>query len=132
MTYTIYKTDTGEIRRTSELVDTNQGEAAIEGSFSSDTHYVKAGVAIEIPPKPYESAKFDYILERWVSVLGMDVRPITHKRQKLLQESDWTQMPDVTHPKKTEWAVYRQAIRDIPEQTGYPLNIIWPIPPESA
>ncbi len=28
-----------------------------------------------------------------------------------------------------EWAKYRQALRDLPEQEGFPLNIQWPIAP---
>tara|TARA_X000001382_G_C3111369_1_gene160023 strand:- start:13 stop:237 length:225 start_codon:yes stop_codon:yes gene_type:complete len=36
-------------------------------------------------------------------------------RNKLLQESDWTVMPDspLLDSKKTEWKTYRQALRDI-------------------
>ena len=52
------------------------------------------------------------------------------KRNRLLYETDWTQMPDVTLATKTAWATYRQALRDITEQSGYPTNIIWPTPPQ--
>ena len=51
------------------------------------------------------------------------------KRTNLLSESDWTQMPDVPNPQKVQWAQYRQALRDITDQPGYPLNVVWPIPP---
>ena len=36
-------------------------------------------------------------------------------RDRLLKESDWTQMPDspLTDSKKTEWSTYRQSLRDI-------------------
>ena len=36
-------------------------------------------------------------------------------RDRLLAESDWTQMPDspLTDSKKTEWSTYRQSLRDI-------------------
>jgi len=38
------------------------------------------------------------------------------KRNTRLQESDWTQMPDspLSDAKKTEWATYRQQLRDLP------------------
>ena len=38
------------------------------------------------------------------------------KRNRKLKDCDWTQMPDspLTAEKKTEWATYRQALRDIP------------------
>ena len=37
-------------------------------------------------------------------------------RDSLLAQSDWTQLPDspLTDAKKTEWATYRQALRDFP------------------
>ena len=54
----------------------------------------------------------------------------TTRRNRLLYETDWTQMPDVTLATKTAWATYRQALRDITEQSGYPTNIIWPTPPQ--
>lgn len=40
---------------------------------------------------------------------------IRRKRNSLLTQSDWTQMPDspLSEEKKTEWAVYRQQLRDI-------------------
>ena len=38
-------------------------------------------------------------------------------RDKLLSETDWTQIPDVslTPETKTAWATYRQALRDMPD-----------------
>jgi len=40
------------------------------------------------------------------------------KRDRLLQASDWTQMPDcqLSNTKKAEWATYRQALRDLPQK----------------
>jgi hypothetical protein len=48
------------------------------------------------------------------------------KRDRLLSQSDWTQMPDVTVENKGAWATYRQALRDVPEQVGFPFEIDWP------
>lgn len=50
-------------------------------------------------------------------------------RNKLLQESDWTQLTD-SPADKAEWAAYRQALRDITDQTGFPNSITWPTEPE--
>jgi hypothetical protein len=52
------------------------------------------------------------------------------KRYRLLYETDWTQMPDVTLANKSAWATYRQALRDITAQAGYPAQINWPTPPQ--
>ena len=55
------------------------------------------------------------------------------KRDRLLTESDWVTIraTDTGDPVPTEWLDYRQSLRDIPEQTGFPDNIDWPQEPES-
>ena len=54
------------------------------------------------------------------------------ERDALLSQSDWTVMPDspLSDSKKTEWKTYRQALRDVPAQSGFPNNITWPTEPE--
>jgi hypothetical protein len=37
-------------------------------------------------------------------------------RNSLLSACDYTQLPDNPSPKKAEWATYRQALRDLPDQ----------------
>lgn len=54
---------------------------------------------------------------------------VLQKRQALLLASDWTQLPDVPLETKAAWATYRQALRDITDQPGYPQNVIWPVAP---
>lgn len=49
-------------------------------------------------------------------------------RSRLLSESDWTQTED-SPVDKNSWKTYRQALRDISTQEGFPYNIIWPTPP---
>jgi hypothetical protein len=51
------------------------------------------------------------------------------RRNKLLEASDHTQLPDFPEAKKTEWATYRQALRDIPQTYATPEEVIWPTPP---
>lgn len=130
-THTIYDAVTGEIKRVSEQVDHSAGEAAIEGEYSASTHYVKRGEALPLPPKMNDEPVFDYLLERWVDQAGGDPRPILDRRQKLLRDSDWTQLPDVPLSTKQLWAAYRQALRDITSQPGYPLHVVWPVPPSN-
>lgn len=49
------------------------------------------------------------------------------RRDRLLAESDWTQMPDAPVD-KAAWAAYRQALRDLPKNTD-PATPIWPKKP---
>jgi len=52
-------------------------------------------------------------------------------RDKRLAECDWTQLDDtpVGNAGKFAWASYRQALRDVPAQAGFPWNVTWPTKP---
>jgi hypothetical protein len=50
------------------------------------------------------------------------------ERDALLSGSDWTQVADAPVD-QAAWAVYRQALRDIPEQAGFPASVTWPTAP---
>lgn len=56
---------------------------------------------------------------------------IIEKRNKLLLESDWSQLPDapLTSEQKAAWVIYRQSLRDIPTQEHFPRVITWPVKP---
>tara|TARA_Y100000401_G_scaffold31496_1_gene23023 strand:- start:183 stop:683 length:501 start_codon:yes stop_codon:yes gene_type:complete len=49
-------------------------------------------------------------------------------RNNLLAETDWIGLSDVTM--SSDWATYRQALRDVPSQSGFPHDITWPEKPE--
>lgn len=51
------------------------------------------------------------------------------KRGELLSSCDWTQLPDVPSTIQTKWAAYRQSLRDITLQPGFPNTITWPEAP---
>ena len=50
-------------------------------------------------------------------------------RDEKLADCDWTQVAD-SPVNKAAWATYRQALRDIPDQEGFPHEITWPAAPE--
>jgi len=50
------------------------------------------------------------------------------QRNQLLADCDWTQLSDAP-VSSSAWANYRQELRDIPEQEGFPWNINWPEEP---
>lgn len=52
------------------------------------------------------------------------------KRNQLLMDCDWTQGKDIPDSVSQAWAVYRQALRDLPQQAGFPHSIDWPENPE--
>ena len=107
--YVVYDTDTGLIKKTLTC-----DENSIEYNHSDTESYTIGN--------PEESDKY-FIDGEFVTgtvseseaktILDRGIREI---RESLLLTSDWTQMPDnpLSDEKKAEWAVYRQALRDIP------------------
>ena len=53
---------------------------------------------------------------------------IRDQRNTKLSETDWTQVAD-SPVDKAVWATYRQALRDITAQAGFPWDITWPVAP---
>lgn len=50
------------------------------------------------------------------------------ERNQKLKDCDWTQLADSTAD-KAAWAIYRQALRDITTQPGFPWTVTWPVEP---
>lgn len=55
-------------------------------------------------------------------------RRVRSKRDVELIKSDWTQLADapITYEEKVLWTNYRQKLRDIPSQAGFPWKVVWP------
>lgn len=71
----------------------------------------------------------------WVDGAWVERQPVAQlaeeardKRNALLTASDYTQLADSPRDKQS-WAVYRQALRDITGQVGFPETIVWPVAP---
>ena len=56
---------------------------------------------------------------------------VRRDRNSKLSACDWTQLAD-SMADKAAWATYRQALRDIPSQDGFPWNVTWPTEPGAA
>ena len=56
-------------------------------------------------------------------------KSVRSSRNDKLKECDWTQITDATVD-KVLWATYRQELRDISSQVGFPWTITWPTQPE--
>jgi len=75
-----------------------------------------------------------YKTGRWVIGYTVANKPqdeaeqaIRSKRDQLLAETDWMALSDVTM--STEMQSYRQALRDITGQAGFPYSVTWPTKP---
>jgi hypothetical protein len=71
---------------------------------------------VDVEPKTEQELK-ERIKNEWTA--------IRQQRNRLLSESDWTQLADSPADKDT-WAVYRQELRDITTQED-PFSIVWPV-----
>lgn len=83
---------------------------------------------IKIPLCPDENHEFNPDTRSWVLNEDKLSASVRAKRDLLLKESDWTQLPDAKVD-KAAWAEYRQALRDMPNLEGFPTTIEWATPP---
>ena len=83
-----------------------------------------------VPFTPEEEAEWDAQEAEYAA--GANDRAaakIRTERDTKLSSSDWTQVADAPVD-KAAWATYRQALRDIPSQAGFPNEVTWPTEPE--
>ena len=62
------------------------------------------------------------------------LKELRTKRNTLLAQTDYVatiDYPHATPEKKQEWLDYRQALRDLPDNTEDPANPVWPTAPTS-
>jgi hypothetical protein len=87
---------------------------------------------VRITPVPDGQDYIEYQIVDIVYDTEEAIANLLRTRNGMLEVCDWTQLPDVplTPTQVDAWKVYRQALRDVTDQTGYPSNIIWPTQPE--
>ena len=112
----------------------NQGKSYIETSISKEdirNFYIQNEELIKKPENPYDYGIFNYFTKTWEFDSTTACLEIDLHRKQLLQESDWTDTVSAQTrlTNYAEWQTYRQALRDIPQQSGYPTDIVWPTPP---
>jgi hypothetical protein len=125
--YIIYALDTGIIKS----VITTGGDPRNDVPDGYD--YIECddpteGMAVDLKTKTLVPAEIE------LPFVLTDEGKRKRKRNALLAESDWTQFADspLTDKKKAEWATYRQALRDLPQEYPNAISnddIIWPTKP---
>lgn len=102
---------------------TEEGERWIATEYSTQVNALKFEITDEFVAK---------LIEAETDKAATEIREI---RDKLLAESDKEVLPDRTTKTSSEfkaWAEYRQELRDITEQKGFPFAVEWPKKPEIA
>ena len=75
-----------------------------------------------------------YTDEEWMALGAADIAEIKEKavrlkRNQLLSDTDFYALSDRTM--SAEMTTYRQALRDVTDQEGFPETITWPTKPEA-
>lgn len=136
MNFTIYNTSTGQIIQSGFCIDVSiqiipDGCALLEIESDPLNQYIDNEQLINIPVRPSFEHEFNYLSKSWVLDINLLKQNIVNQKNNLLFKSDWTQLPNspLNQQKQGQWATYRQSLRDIPAQSGYPTNVTWPTAP---
>lgn len=116
---------------TTEILDNLGADVVFEGPQASPTRYQIAfadGVE-QTGGKWYTKwSVADMDQEAKDALDTTQAASMRKQRDEKLAECDWTQVADSTVD-KAAWATYRQALRDITTQEGFPWTITWPDAP---
>jgi hypothetical protein len=100
--------------------------------------YYKNNEFKELPEKPSNYHIWNLETEQWQEpenyqqlLFNEAASKVKQERQRLLATTDWTDTVSASTRLENynEWQSYRQALRDITKQEGYPFNVIWPTQP---
>lgn len=120
--------------------NTPENCAAIEGSHDWQCRRVDLQTGQVVPYQPpapaadqYTTWAWDAAIERWVSspttaALARDVRA---ERDRRMLDCDWVIVSamDTGVAVLPAWRAYRQALRNVPNQPGFPAAVVWPTAP---
>lgn len=119
MIATIYDASTGRISRTvvgsyeNVIAQLDVNETYIDGDYPSNKFVIMDGQPVEIQIS--EAEAFEIASNK-----------VRSKRDQMLLRCDWSQLPDVSDTIRDKYIQYRQALRDVPNQSGFPYNVTWP------
>ena len=122
----------GRIRLSDGTTRTNSStfteEEIADAGFTGP--YTKPEYNSEIENLEWDSESKEWIITQFPEEIFW--KSLRNQRNFKLLTSDWTQLPDssLTSSKKSNWATYRQELRDLPSNIEDPKNFIWPIQPE--
>ena len=88
-------------------------------------YLVQSPVLSTVPYLDVDSWKLSYTVEDQPQEIAEE--NIRNKRNQLLDDTDWMATSDNTL--SAEMTSYRQALRDITSQTGFPYSVEWPVKP---
>jgi hypothetical protein len=142
--YRLTLTDTGLITSAMCINDIVLPDTLASVTYDSDTNldilntYYKDGLIKKLPIKPSNYHIWNLEIEQWQEpenyqqlLFDEAASKVKQERQRLLTTTDWTDTVSASTRLENynEWQFYRQQLRDITTQEGYPFNVIWPTQP---
>ena len=91
---------------------------------------VSTGEIVQISYTTEEQAEYDTKKAAWDA--NAEIRKaveVRSERNAKLALTDWTQTIDTPQATKDKYATYRQTLRDVPAQSGFPNTVVWPDAP---
>lgn len=119
------------VQLTEQIINDFGGDVVFEGPQAQPSRYqvgFRDGVE-QINGKWYTKYSVsDMDDEAKAALDAQQAKSVRDDRTKRLSECDWTQLTDAPVD-KTAWATYRQALRDVTTQDGFPWSVTWPVKP---
>lgn len=109
-----------------------------ELKINKQSVYIKNNEIIIRPPSPFQYAKWDVNNKVWFLdteyQLASETELVREKRNLLLLGVDEIVMNplrwnELSSTKQVEWTQYRIDLLNVPQQSGFPLNVVFPIAP---
>jgi hypothetical protein len=139
-TYILYNKKTGQLIQVMKncnledilhMLSEDVGAKLATDLPENSDYYIQDNSIVTIPPQPSSNHIWDPGSKQWELSKGLMLLKIKQLQQRLLRESDWIiiRALDQGVPIPKDWQTYRQKLRDIDAQPGYPNTIEWPIKP---
>lgn len=146
--YIIYDTTTGQPLQTmmgaasmdhiQHVLNSTTAAIEVEAEPTIENYYINtSGQIVEISPQPTSEHTWNWTTKQWENLVTEEQRKskaaslILAQRKDLLDSTDWivVKAMDTGTPIPQLWQTYRQELRNITNQTGYPYQVTWPTKP---
>ena len=142
LVYTTYDSATGKIISVIQCGSASQVEANLEGkTYISGYHnpgqyYIQDNTPVQIPDDPSTDLikyNFDYATKTWALDGERTANETRMQRLRYLTSVDAVsavRLSLLSDEQKQQLIEYRQALLDVPQQSGFPENVAWPSKPD--
>ena len=119
---------------TEDFINQYGGDVVFEGPQATPTRYQIAyrdGVYLSDGKWFTKYSVADIDADGIAAVDEVQAKNVREQRNAKLAACDWTQLTDAPL-NSSVWATYRQALRNVPAQSGFPWDITWPTEPNNG